>query len=369
MPRRTCSFDRRDFLKAGSLAAGASLLDAAALEAAPRRRATAKRCIVLVLTGGPSQLDTFDPKPDAPSDYRGPFKTTASSVPGVRLCEHLPRTARRMQHLALLRSLHHEAAPVHETGMQLLQTGRLCTEESETPHFGAVLARLLGPNEPGVAPFVLLPAPLGSMGLNVSRGQGAGHLGSDHSPVIPRRTPLDSATRERYGRSAFGDDCARALCLVERGARCAVVNMFDSITDRVTWDCHAIQPHLPSTLNDYRRTLCPAFDSAFAALLDDLRDRGLFDETLVVTLGEFGRTPRLNDSGGRDHWPGVWSIVLAGGGVRGGQVIGASDRLGAEPAQRPVRPAEVVATVYHAHGIDPRSTPHVDASPIAELFA
>jgi uncharacterized protein (DUF1501 family) len=133
---------------------------------------------------------------------------------------------------------------------------------------------------------------------------------------------------------------------------------------------------LTSTLDDYRRTLCPTFDLAFAALLDDLHQRGMLQETLVLALGEFGRTPRLNANGGRDHWPGCWSIVLAGGGVRGGQVIGASDRIAAEPASRPVRCAEVTASVYNAMGL-PLSTrlvaaggrkwPLVDAGPIREL--
>jgi uncharacterized protein (DUF1501 family) len=153
--------------------------------------------------------------------------------------------------------------------------------------------------------------------------------------------------------------------------------MFETVYDRVTWDCHADRYSLCSTLDDYRRLLCPTFDVAFASLLEDLRERGLLDETLVVAMGELGRTPRLNARGGRDHWPGCWSIVMAGGGIRGGRAVGASDRHAAEPARRPVACAEVVATIYHAMGLSPNATlalsaggimPVVDAAPIRELF-
>src|SRR5262249_25692505 len=143
------------------------------------------------------------------------------------------------------------------------------------------------------------------------------------------------------------------------------------------WDCHADGSLLPTGLDDYRDTICPAFDSAYSSLLDDLTDRGLLDSTLVVATGEFGRTPFVNARGGRDHWPGVCSALLAGGGVRGGQAVGVSDALGGEPNDRPVTPAEVTATIYHALGIDPRAripAPDgndvrlVDAAPITELF-
>jgi uncharacterized protein (DUF1501 family) len=166
--------------------------------------------------------------------------------------------------------------------------------------------------------------------------------------------------------------------LIEHGVRLTTVNMFDTVFDNITWDCHADGGALATTLEDYRDILCPMFDRAYSALLDDLAERGLLESTLVVAMGEFGRTPKLNPRGGRDHWPGVWSILFAGGGVRGGQVVGSSDAIGSEPRDRPVSPAEVAATIYHLLGIDPRTTlPGLDgqpksivtATPIEELLA
>ena len=155
------------------------------------------------------------------------------------------------------------------------------------------------------------------------------------------------------------------------------VNMFETVFNQITWDCHADGGSLPTTLEDYKTTLCPMFDRAYTALLEDLGQRGLLDQTLVVAMGEFGRTPQLNPRGGRDHWPGVWSILFAGAGVRGGQVIGSSDSLGAEPKDRPVTPQEVAASIYYGLGIDSKahlrmpdgqSLPLVEAEPIRELF-
>jgi hypothetical protein len=238
---------------------------------------------------------------------------------------------------------------------------------------------------------VILPSPIGNTGVSVGHGQGAGFLGPRHAPLIlpadgavsePTRRALDlrrerSASRVRYGESTFGESCLLARRLVEGGVRLVTVNMFESVFNEVTWDCHADNGSLASSLDDYKNTLCPMFDRAWSGLLDDLHERGMLDTTLVVAMGEFGRTPYLNARGGRDHWPGVWSILLAGGGIRGGQVVGSSDRHGAEPRDRPVTPAEVVATVYRSLGIpagthlsDPegRSVPLVEAEPITELF-
>ena len=181
----------------------------------------------------------------------------------------------------------------------------------------------------------------------------------------------------RSGRNTFGQSCLLARRLVEHGVRLVTVNMFDTVFNEMTWDCHADGGALCTTLQDYCDILCPIFDRAYAALLEDLQQRGLLDRTLVLAMGEFGRTPRLNPRGGRDHWPGVWSVLFAGGGVRGGQVVGASDRTGAEPRDRPVSAAEVAASVYKALGIDPRTRvpsadgqalPLVDANPVGELF-
>src|SRR5262249_51719011 len=154
-------------------------------------------------------------------------------------------------------------------------------------------------------------------------------------------------------------------------------NMFDSVFNEVTWDCHADGGSLSTTLDDYKQTLCPMFDRAYTTLLEDLYQRGLLDSTLVLAMGEFGRTPVLNPRGGRDHWPGCWPVLFAGAGVRGGQVVGASDATGAEPADRPLTPAEIAASVYHGLGVSPEtrlpgpdglSLPLTEEQPIDELF-
>jgi len=418
---------RRDFLRAGALGAGAvglSLADLARAGAAGKD----VNCILLFLVGGPSQLDTWDLKPDAPDDIRGPFRPIRTNVPGVEIGEHFPLMARRADRFALVRSVFHRAAPIHETGHQLMQTGRLFRGGQEYPHYGSVVSQLRGAREEGVPPFVVLPAPIANTGVSVSHGQGAGHLGRGHEPVVlsgldparltGRKAMLDAVDdahrafdaagdcdgaaeeafgrvfsgrakqafdvaaegtdlRARYGRNTFGQGCLLARRLIEGGVRLVTVNMFDTVFNEVTWDCHADGGSLASNLNDYRDTLCPMFDAAYTALLDDLEQRGLLESTLVVAMGEFGRTPQLNPRGGRDHWPGVWSVLFAGGGVKGGQVIGSSDRHGAEPKDRPVTPAEIAATVYRGLGIDPetrlpgpdnRPLPLAEAAPVAELF-
>jgi uncharacterized protein (DUF1501 family) len=428
---------RRDFLRVGSLSAGAlgvTLADLAGARAADRSGDV--KCILLFLVGGPSHLDTWDPKPDAPANVRGPFRPVQTSVPGIQIAEHFPRMARMAERFAIVRSVHHHAAPVHETGHQLMQTGHLCRDGEEHPHYGAVVSHLRGPTRSGLPPFVLLPGPMGNTGVSISHGQGAGYLGARHEPYCPpadlrvaaavdparlptRRALLDAvdsaqraydtsgqprdpaagqaysqlfaqhtrrafdvaaereALRSRYGQNTFGQSCLLARRLVEHGVRLVTVNMFDTVFNRVTWDCHADGGSLGTTLEDYRDTLCPVFDQAYTALLDDLRQRGLLGTTLVVAMGEFGRTPQLNPRGGRDHWPGVWSVLLAGGPVRGGRVIGSSDRIGAEPRDLPVTPAEVAATVYralgfdlgtHLPGPDHTSRPLTEARPIAQLL-
>jgi uncharacterized protein (DUF1501 family) len=424
---------RRDFLRAGALAAGGvglSLADLTGLSAA--QRSGDFNCILLFLVGGPSQLDTWDLKPDAPSTVRGPFRPIQTNVSGVAIGEHFPLMARMADRYALVRSVHHREAPIHETGHQLMQTGRLFRGGQEYPHYGAVLSHLRGPRVNDVPPWVVLPGPIGNTGVSVSHGQTAGFLGLRHSPVFaatgvdparPRSRPelldaVDSANRafdavaatgtldpadeqafgqlfsakakkafdlagegdglrDRYGRNTFGQACLLARRLVEHGVRLATVNMFDSVFNEVTWDCHADGGALATTLDDYRRTLCPMFDQAYTALLGDLEQRGLLRTTLVLALSEFGRTPYLNPRGGRDHWPGVWTVLFAGAGIRGGQVVGASDALGAEPKDRPVTPVEIAATVYQALGIDlstrlpgpdGRPVPLVEAAPIRELF-
>jgi uncharacterized protein (DUF1501 family) len=331
--------------------------------------------------------------------------------------------AKMADRYAVVRSVHHEEAPIHETGHQLMQTGRLSRGGQEQPHYGAVLSRLRGPQTDGVPASVVVPGPIGNTGVSISHGQGAGHLGAGHEPLVVRTDParlasgtvlvgavdcaqraldacgepdavavrlfspplknaLDLASEERascdrYGGNTFGLSCLLARRLVEGGVRLVTVNMFESVFDNITWDCHADGGSLGTTLDDYRDTLCPMFDRAYTALLGDLKERGQLDTTLVVAMGEFGRTPHLNPRGGRDHWPGCWSVLFAGAGVRGGQVVGSSDATGAEPKDRPVSPAEVAATVYRALGLDPatclpgpdgRPLPLADAAPVAELF-
>lgn len=423
---RTCAgIRRREFLRVGGLSLGSLGLsfgnrNAAAMDRAPGDRAV----ILLMLVGGPSQLETWDPKPDAAAEIRGPFRSIPTRVPGVRINEHLPMLAARLDQVALVRSLHHDAAPIHETGFQLLQTGRLSDGEGASPHIGAVASRMQGPRR-GMPPWTILPRPIASTGVNIPHGQDAGQLGPAHEafhldddPGSDRfdavgaanraRRHLDAAAengsglaaslgrllgpstlsafdlsrepldlRRRYGLNRFGQSCLLARRLVEHGTRVVTVNMFETVFNTVTWDCHGSAPF--STLDDYARELLPALDRALSALLDDLRDRRLLESTLVVATGEFGRTPKLNATGGRDHWPGVWSALLAGGGVRGGQVVGASDAQAATPAQRPVRPEELLATIYRSLGLPnaqalarPSGEPDVpvaSASPIEELFA
>ena len=361
--------------------------------------------ILLMMVGGPSQLETFDPKPDAPVEVRGPFRAIETAVPGVRMAEHLPGIARRMGRLTLVRSLAHDAAPIHETGLQLLGTGRLCRLDDEHPHLGSMAARRLGTSG-GLPPFVILPGPIGNTGVSIPNGQSAGPLGPSFgpfslgddpaSPGYDPRLALDRArrfldgaaeltsagaptrssyrafdldaeratTREAYGRSTFGRSCLLARRLVESGVRVIVVNMVQTVFGRPSWDAHGSQPF--STFDDYARTMLPTFDRAYSALIDDLESSGLLASTLVVATGEFGRSPRLNSSGGRDHWPGVWSALLAGGGTTGGRVIGASDRIAAEPIDRPVAPAELFATMAGALGLD--HSEGGPSMPIAEAF-
>jgi uncharacterized protein (DUF1501 family) len=416
---------RRDFLRAGALGAGAVGLTLADLHRLGADDTTKDvNCILLFLVGAPGQLDTWDLKPDAPSDVRGPFRPIKTNVPGVEICEHFPRMARVADRYAVVRSVHHDAAPIHETGHQLMQTGRLFRGGREYPHYGAALSHLRGPRRSGVPPFVVLPAPIGNTGVSVSHGQGAGFLGPRHEPFVVQGDParltgrtalldgvdcahraFDSAprgadderafgslfaakkafdvaaeasdVRARYGLNTFGQSCLLARRLVEHGVRLVTVNMFDTVFNEVTWDCHADGGALATGLDDYRDTLCPLFDLAYTALLEDLAQRGLLETTLVLAMGEFGRTPQLNPRGGRDHWPGVWSVLFAGAGIRGGQVVGSSDRTASEPRDRPVTPAEVAATVYRGLGLDPhtplggpdgRPLPLADAEPVHELF-
>lgn len=390
---------RRDFLRVGGL----SVLGLSASERLARQQALAaaagkgkglRRCIFVLMTGGASHLETFDPKPNAPAEFRGPFKAISTAISGVQFSETLPLLAQRADRLTVLRSLSHNAAPIHETGQQLIQTGRLARGGTHPPSLGSLVARLLGPRN-NLPAYAVLPRPLGHTGVSMWQGQEAGVLGSDYDPwnvsldstgvsedITPEMSGARNASgepehvRRLYGDTEFGQSCLMARRLVERGVRFVTVNMFDRLDNRVTWDCHANDHWSPGGLYDYRDTICPDFDRGLSALLDDLAQRGLLQETLVVAVGEFGRTPRVNDRGGRDHWPGVWSAVLAGGGIPGGTVVGASDFHGSIPADRPVHPAELAATILHSLGLDStsqlslaedRQLTLADGEPIREL--
>ena len=334
---------RRDFLRT-------SAATAVGLAATPALACSSDtNCIFLMLVGGPSQLDTWDPKPDAPRKIRGPFRPIPTRVPGVLFTELFPKMAASAARFAVVRSMHHEAASIHETGHQLLQTGTLAVNVTEAPHFGAMLSAAKR-QRGGMPANVLLPGPIGFTGVNVGHGQTAGDLGPQHEPVYVSHAVEDDPMRDRYGATPFGDDCLRAARLVERGSRFVTVNMFQTVYDTITWDCHAAGGSLRSELSDYRE-IGATFDAAYTALLEDLGQRGLLSNTLVVATGEFGRTPHLNRDGGRDHWAGVWTMLMAGAGVRGGTVVGSSDRLGGEPKDMPVGPEHLAGTIRHTLGL------------------
>jgi hypothetical protein len=413
---------RRDFLHAGALGIlGLTLPDLYTLKAAGRVRTDKDvNCIMLMLVGAPSQLDTWDMKPNAPSEIRGPYKPIPTNVNGIQISEIFPRMAKHADKFALLRSVYYNGVAVHDAGHQVMQTGKIFQAGFEYPHVGSVLGFLKGPKG-DVPPHVLLPRPIGNTGGQMPHGQTAGFLGKPHDPFVLNADPseanfkvpdllppeyitsiradqrrnlrelvdgavksfeaspdarlLDSsfdqaytlissskareafdlskepdAVLDRYGRNRFGLSCLLARRLIEAGVRFVTVNMFETVFNEITWDIHGSAPFSP--ISAYRDLLGPMFDSAYASLLEDLQQRGLLDNTLVVAQGEFGRTPKINPAGGRDHWPQCWTISMAGGGIKGGQVIGSSDEMGAYPKDRPIPAQQVAATILHAVGIE-----------------
>jgi Protein of unknown function (DUF1501) len=449
-PVRFCDgLTRRDFLHAGSLAMlGLGLPTLGALEAQGALAGDRDvNCILLFLVGGPSQLDTWDPKPDASDEIRGPFRPIDTRVPGIQVSEIFPRMASMMDKISLVRSVYHTAAAVHDTGHQMMQTGRLFTGGIEHPNLGCVLSKLRGPRGE-IPPHVLLPRPIGATGGNMPHGQNAGYLGKTFDPFVLNADPNDKAfkvpdllppdyvtavreqrrrslrsaidgavgafetsadarlldanfegafrimasptaraafdlrdepenVRDRYGRTRFGQGCLLARRLIERGVRFVTVNMFETVFNEITWDIHGSAPFSP--IECYKNEVGPNFDTAYSALLEDLGRRGLLENTMVLAFGEFGRTPKINPAGGRDHHPACWTALFAGGPIRGGRVVGASDEIGYAPRDRPVTPAEIAATVYQGLGIrldtelpGPQGRPLrlVDhgVEPITELF-
>jgi uncharacterized protein (DUF1501 family) len=336
-------WSRREFLSTAALSP-------LAISTRPRAAETPKRnLILLVLTGGPSQLDTWDPKPDAPAEIRGPFRSIPTRIHGVRFTELFPRMAAIADKFSLIRSVHHTAPAVHEVGLQLMQTGQF---GGDAPHIGCRLTHSCATDY-----SVLIPGPIQDTGSSLSNGQGAGVIGSafDLWPIA-----CTQVVDARYGASQFGQSCALARTLIESGIRCVTVNMFRDVRAELTWDTHGWKPF--TTLREMADRVAPDFDRVFSTLLTDLAERGLMDSTMVCAFGEFGRSPRMNHSGGRDHHPGVWTVLMAGGPIQGGRVIGQSDRSGGEVADRPVTPAEIVATLCRGTEIS------FDAAPVNELF-
>ncbi len=441
---------RRDFLHAGSLSClGLGLHQLFGLKAfgAVDNAKSDINCIMLMLVGGPSQLDTWDMKPNAPAEIRGPYKPIKTNVSGMEVSENFPLMAKHADKYALIRSVYHTAAAVHDTGHQMMQTGRLFQGGIEYPHIGCVLAKLKGPNG-DVPPHVLMPHPIGNTGGNMPHGQTAGFLGKTFDPFVLNADPSDpnfkvpdmlppdylsalrvdrrrnwremidhtvskfetsqdarllDATfhqaytlmssqkareafelakepedvRQRYGLNRFGQSCLLGRRLIEAGVRFVTVNMFETVFDEITWDIHGSKPFSP--ISCYRDLVGPMFDHGFSSLLQDLQDRRLLDTTMVVAMGEFGRTPKVNPAGGRDHWPQCWTILMAGGGIKGGKIVGASDDIGAAPKDRPTTPGEVAATIYRSLGVplelelpgaQGRPIPLVErgTEPIKELF-
>ncbi|WP_435016737.1 DUF1501 domain-containing protein [Tundrisphaera sp. TA3] len=372
---------RRDALRLGGLAGLSCLTAFGAGPVAARPRADA--CLMIFLGGGPSHLDTFDPKPDAPAEFRGEFGSIATRAPGVRLGEHLPGLAGCANLFTVVRSLTHEddghAGAIHRmlTG-EPLPGGQSGSPSCESrPHIGASLAASASPG--GEIPaFVTVPSRLDPLGA-VRPGEHGGDLGVAHDPVVlsvtrepslgrtasdRRDDPLGRAAdlrneparmRERYGRNLFGRSALCGRRLIEAGAKFVQVNWVRHLDGG--WDTHA------DGFASLKDDLLPTFDRAASALLGDMASRGLLDRTLVVIAGEFGRTPRINPEGGRDHWPGAFSAILAGAGLAGGRAYGATDRLGAHVMDRPVTPARLASTIRQALG----STSGVEP-PIAELW-
>lgn len=439
---RLCDgISRRELLRIGGLGfTGLAWSDSLRARAAAAGRDTAadpstfgkaKACILIFNYGGPSHLDTFDLKPDAPVETRGEFQPIDTNVAGTSICEHLPRLARMADRYAIIRSVNHPDND-HAVGAYLALTGYphprsrpLGTEPpaspQDMPSLGSIVSKLRSGGS-AMFPYVTL-GELRHLGHKDSMGQNAGCLGHAFDPFavplvepmgssdvrldmrvvasmlgdsdssgqsLPRRRPLleamnraapaletlscardldgfrrkaydllaSSACREAfdlskeaprihdaYGQASFSRNCLLARRLVEAGVPMVTVYSFGNRD----WDTHG------GNFASLKNTLLPATDRALAALLDDLAERGLLDETLVVWMGDMGRTPLINKSAGRDHWSFCYSIVMAGGGIRGARVHGSSDRSAGYPASQPVGPSDVAATIFHCLGIDHRA--------------
>jgi hypothetical protein len=416
---------RRRMLQAGSLGlTGISLpallrADSARSRGAPRARADS--CILVFLDGGPSHLDMWDMKPDAPAEIRGEFAPIGSSLPGVPFSEHLPRLARHMHRSALIRSAHHSVNNAHAAAVYTSLTGHdrgdttvaIGTGPNDYPAIGSITGLVRPPEQP-IVPFVSLPyITQEGRGGPPQPGFFGGALGKSYDPLFVLKDPnaadfsvpelvlqpdvpterlarrrdmlqavdaefsgrtartlagmdgfrqrayslLNSAATQRafrlsdehdrvrdaYGRNIYGQSVLLARRLIEAGTR--TVSIAWAPDANATWDTHG------GNFKRLKDELLPQLDMAVASLLDDLVERGMLERTLVVVMGEFGRTPKVNAAAGRDHWNFCYTLMLAGGGIKPGFIYGASDKTGAFPADKPVVPAEIVATIYSALGI------------------
>ncbi|MDB5389325.1 MAG: hypothetical protein JWM11_4971 [Planctomycetaceae bacterium] len=418
--RDTLRGNRRWFLKAGALgAAGLSLSQLLQHESLAATSQRDKSVIILWMRGGPSHIDMWDPKPDAPVEYRGEFGTMSTKVPGIQLTDMLPKTASIMEKWSIVRSLfHHDAG--HSTGDQLCFTGYNAgptPDENVMPSCGAIASEQLSHLNPALPTYVMIPkmvpgagaaylgvankpfetladpaqvGPFNVPNFSLAEGLTSDRLGTRRdlltgfdrlqrsldargqmvamdrfqqqawgilsSPAARAAFDLDAepqSLREKYGFSPAFDPGASNRCgapnwaqrmllarrLVESGVRLVTV-------DLRWWDTHV------KGFDSLRRGFLPRWDQAYTALIQDLEDRGLLQNTLVVAWGEFGRTPRVNNDAGRDHYPNVFSAALAGGPVLGGRVVGSSDSKGAFPKDNPKTPQDVLATIYRHLGID-----------------
>ena len=391
---------RRGFLRAGAFGvAGLALTDVLRAQEGKREGSV----ILVFLAGGPSHLETYDPKPEAPAEYRGPFRAIRTNVPGIRISELLPRHARIADKFAIIRSCSHET-PAHEGGKKRVLTGhvhRPGDEEPvmELPGLPAVIARQKGASRPGLPASVSCPPGVYySKAAYLGRGYDAFDFYAGQAPrdlALPRQmTPqrlenrrellagLDGLRREmdtsramdgmdacnarafdlvtgaaareafdlerepksvrdKYGSDWVGKACLQARRLAEAGVGVVTIGW-------AGWDDH---DDLKNKITDKT----PILDQAVSALIEDLYSRGLDRKVTVMVLGEFGRTPKMNSNGGRDHWPNAMSVLLSGGGMKMGQVIGETDARGEAPVNRRVGPEDILATVYSRLGIDPRA--------------
>ena len=415
---------RRSFLQAGVLGLGGlALPDLLRLRAAADTETRPKSVILFWLSGGPGHMETWDPKPDAPGGFRGPFGAIKTSLPGVHFGELLPEQAKRMDKLAVVRTVNHGSGD-HTKGNHWMLTGfegpafnAPDNTVQRRPAMGSAVARLKAPGRPGLPPYIAVPnlrggtdnlfhyaAYLGGYanpfvvesdpneksfqvknlklpgGLSLDRLEDRrkvlGALDQYRRESDPKLRDLDAyyqrafdmltgkavtaafdikaepdALRDRYGRHTFGQSALLARRLVEAGTPFVTVNC-------VPWDHHGTKPQLKT--EEGAKKLIPPLDRAIGALIDDLVDRGLYDSTLVMAMGEFGRTPRMNKDAGRDHWGNTFSVLFGCGSMKMGQVIGRSTAKGEHVADRPISPQDVAATVYHHLGIDARAVTFED---------